>query len=64
MIAYNADVSAGVKNGRMAYVGQNNLTAGAAVAEGILALGIGKGDLVAGIIAKHGISGLYMVSSG
>jgi simple sugar transport system substrate-binding protein len=54
VIAYNADVSAGVKNGRMAYVGQNNLTAGAAVAEGILALGIGKGDLVAGIIATPG----------
>ena len=54
VIAYNADVSAGVKNGRMAYVGQNNLTAGAAVAEGILNLGIGKGDLVAGIIATPG----------
>jgi len=54
VIAYNADVSAGVKNGRMAYVGQNNLTAGAAVAEGILKLGVGKGDLVAGIIATPG----------
>ncbi len=54
VIAYNADVSAGIKNGRMAYVGQNNLTAGAAVAEGILALGIGKGDLVGGIIATPG----------
>jgi simple sugar transport system substrate-binding protein len=53
-IAYNADVSAGVKNNRMAYVGQNNLTAGAAVAEEILKLGIGKGDLVAGIIATPG----------
>ncbi len=32
VIAYNADVAAGTKNNRMAYVGQNNLTAGAAVA--------------------------------
>ena len=54
VIAYNADVSAGVKNDRMAYVGQNNLTAGAAVGEAILKLGIGKGDLVAGIIATPG----------
>ena len=54
VIAYNADVSAGVKNNRMAYVGQNNLTAGAAVAETILKLGVGKGDLVAGIIATPG----------
>jgi simple sugar transport system substrate-binding protein len=53
-IAYNADVSAGVKNARQAYVGQNNLTAGAAVAAEILKLGIGKGDLVAGIIATPG----------
>ncbi len=53
-IAYNADVSAGVKNNRQAYVGQNNLTAGAAVATEILKLGIGKGDLVAGIIATPG----------
>jgi simple sugar transport system substrate-binding protein len=54
VIAYNADVSAGVKNNRMAYVGQNNLTAGAAVAEEILKQGIGSGDLVAGIIATPG----------
>ncbi|HUY58157.1 MAG TPA: substrate-binding domain-containing protein [Solirubrobacteraceae bacterium] len=54
VIAFNADVSAGVKNNRMAYVGQNNLTAGAAVAKEILKLGIGKGDLVAGIIATPG----------
>jgi simple sugar transport system substrate-binding protein len=54
VIAYNADVSAGVKNNRMAYVGQNNLTAGAAVGETILKLGVGKGDLVAGIIATPG----------
>ena len=33
VIAYNADVSAGVPNNRQAYVGQNNLTAGAAVAD-------------------------------
>ena len=54
VIAFNADVSAGVKNNRMAYVGQNNLTAGAAVAAEVLKLGIGKGDLVAGIIATPG----------
>ncbi len=54
VIAYNADVSAGVNNARMAYVGQNNLTAGAAVGEEILKLGVGKGDLVAGIIATPG----------
>jgi len=54
VIAYNADVSAGVKNNRMAYVGQNNLTAGAAVGAEILKLGVGKGDLVAGIIATPG----------
>ena len=54
VIAYNADVSAGVKNNRMAYVGQNNLTAGAAVGETILKLGVKKGDLVAGIIATPG----------
>ena len=41
VIAYNADVSAGVKNSRMAYVGQNNLAAGAAVASLDLALGVG-----------------------
>ena len=54
VIAFNADVSPGVKNGRMAYVGQNNLTAGAAVANEILKLGVKKGDLVAGIIATPG----------
>ena len=54
VIAYNADVAAGTKNNRMAYVGQNNLTAGAAVGNEILKLGIGKGDLVAGIIATPG----------
>jgi len=54
VIAYNADVSAGVPNHRMAYVGQNNLTAGAAVAQQILNTGIKKGDLVAGIIATPG----------
>ena len=31
VISYNADVSPGTKNNRMAYVGQNNLTAGAAI---------------------------------
>ncbi|MDE3133822.1 MAG: substrate-binding domain-containing protein [Acidobacteriota bacterium] len=54
VIAYNADVSPGVKNNRQAYVGQNNLTAGAAVANEILKLGVKKGDLVGGIIATPG----------
>jgi simple sugar transport system substrate-binding protein len=54
VIAYNADVSTGVKNNRMAYIGQNNLTAGAAVGQAILKAGIGSGDLVAGIIATPG----------
>jgi simple sugar transport system substrate-binding protein len=53
VIAFNADVSAGVNNGRMAYVGQNNLTAGAAVASEIVK-NVKKGDLVAGIIATPG----------
>jgi simple sugar transport system substrate-binding protein len=54
VIAYNADVSAGVPNHRMSYVGQNNLTAGAAVAHQILNTGVKSGDLVAGIIATPG----------
>jgi simple sugar transport system substrate-binding protein len=54
VIAYNADVSPGAKNNRMAYVGQNNLTAGAAVGEAILMAGVKSGDLVAGIIATPG----------
>ncbi|MGO9892524.1 MAG: substrate-binding domain-containing protein [Solirubrobacteraceae bacterium] len=54
VIAYNADVSPGTKNDRMAYIGQNNLTAGAAVGEAILAHGIKSGDKVAGIIATPG----------
>ena len=54
VIAYNADVAEGTKNNRMAYVGQNNLTAGAAVGEAILKAGIKSGDLVAGIIATPG----------
>jgi simple sugar transport system substrate-binding protein len=53
VIAYNADVSAGTPNNRQAYVGQNNLTAGAAVAQQILKQ-VKKGDLVAGIIATPG----------
>src|SRR5215471_11098268 len=53
VIAYNADVSAGSPNNRQAYVGQNNLTAGAAVATQILKQ-VKKGDLVAGIIATPG----------
>ncbi len=54
VLAYNADVSAGVANHRQAYVGQNNLTAGAAVARQILNAGVKKGDLVAGVIATPG----------
>ena len=54
VIAYNADVSAGTPNHRMAYVGQNNLTAGAAVGKQILAAGVKSGDLVGGVIATPG----------
>ena len=54
VIAYNADVSPGSKNNRMAYIGQNNLTAGAAVGAAILKAGVKSGDLVAGIIATPG----------
>jgi simple sugar transport system substrate-binding protein len=54
VIAYNADVAAGVKNNRMSYVGQNNLTAGAAVGKQILNLGVKSGDKVGGIIATPG----------
>jgi simple sugar transport system substrate-binding protein len=53
VIAYNADVSAGSPNARQAYVGQNNLTAGAAVGQQILKQ-VKKGDLVAGIISTPG----------
>ena len=53
VIAYNADVAAGTPNSRQAYVGQNNLTAGAAVAQQILKVAK-KGDLVGGIIATPG----------
>ena len=45
---------AGFKNNRMAYIGQNNLTAGAAVGEAILKAGVKSGDIVAGIIATPG----------
>jgi simple sugar transport system substrate-binding protein len=54
VIAYNADVAEGSKNARMCYIGQNNLTAGAAVGEAILKQGIKSGDKVAGIIATPG----------
>jgi simple sugar transport system substrate-binding protein len=54
VIAYNADVSPGSKNARMAYIGQNNLTAGAAVGAAILRAGVKSGDKVAGIIATPG----------
>jgi simple sugar transport system substrate-binding protein len=57
VIAYNSDVSTGVFNNRMAYIGQNNLTAGAQVAKAALAntaVPLVKGDLVAGIIVTPG----------
>ena len=57
VIAYNADVTTGFVNNRMAYIGQSNLTAGAAVASALIAHGVPKlvkGDLVAGIIATPG----------
>ncbi|MGO9149783.1 MAG: substrate-binding domain-containing protein [Acidimicrobiales bacterium] len=57
VIAYNADVGVGFVNNRLAYVGQSNLTAGAAVAKAALAFAkpaLVKGDLVAGIIATPG----------
>jgi len=58
VVAYNADEigSNGLPTtARMAYVGQNNLTAGAAAAERIVASGlVSKGDLVAGVIATPG----------
>jgi simple sugar transport system substrate-binding protein len=57
VIAYNSDVSAGVVNNRMAYIGQNNLTAGAQVAKAALAntaVPLHKGDLVAGVIVTPG----------
>jgi simple sugar transport system substrate-binding protein len=54
VIAYNADVAPSSPNARQAYVGQNNLTAGAAVARQILKAGVKSGDLVAGIIATPG----------
>jgi simple sugar transport system substrate-binding protein len=54
VLAYNADVAPSAPNHRMAYVGQNNLTAGAAVGKQILNLGIKSGDKVAGIIATPG----------
>jgi len=57
VIAYNADVEAGYTNNRMAYVGQNNLTAGAAVATEILKT-VTKGELVAGIIATPGTANI------
>ncbi len=52
VISYNADEPG---NNRLAYVGQNNLTAGAAAAKRIVASGlVSKGDLVAGVIATPG----------
>ena len=53
VIAYNADVAPGFVNNRQAYVGQSNLSAGAAVATHILPH-VSKGDLVAGVIATPG----------
>ncbi len=57
VIAYNADVAPGFVNNRQAYVGQSNITAGAAVATHILSGGVPKlhaGDVVAGVIATPG----------
>jgi simple sugar transport system substrate-binding protein len=52
VISYNADESG---NKRMAYVGQNNITAGEAAANRIVSSGqVSKGDLVAMIIATPG----------
>jgi simple sugar transport system substrate-binding protein len=53
VIAYNADVAPSSPNKRMAYVGQNNLTAGAAVGKQVLQH-VKSGDLVAGVIATPG----------
>jgi simple sugar transport system substrate-binding protein len=57
VVAYNADVETGFTNNRMSYVGQNNLTAGAAVGKQILQH-VKKGDLVAGIIATPGTANI------
>jgi len=57
VIAYNADVGTGYVNNRMAYVGQSNLTAGAAVANQVLKH-VKKGAKVAGIIATPGTSNI------
>lgn len=57
VIAYNADVEKGYVNNRMAYIGQSNLTAGAAVATHILKY-VTKGELVAGIIATPGTANI------
>lgn len=52
VVSYNADEPG---NNRMAYIGQNNLTAGAAAAERIVKSGyVSKGDLVAMVIATPG----------
>ena len=52
VLSYNADEAG---NNRMAYVGQNNLTAGASAAERIVNSGfVSKGELVAMIIATPG----------
>ena len=52
VVSYNADEAG---NKRMAYIGQNNLTAGAAAAERIVASGlVSKGDLVGSVIATPG----------
>ncbi len=54
VIAYNADVAPSAPNHRMAYIGQNNLTAGAAVGKQIINAGVPKGSKVGGIIATPG----------
>ena len=57
VVSYNADVEAGFVNNRMAYIGQSNLTAGAAVATHILKH-VKHGDKVAGIIATPGTANI------
>ncbi|HYA44447.1 MAG TPA: substrate-binding domain-containing protein, partial [Acidimicrobiales bacterium] len=55
VVSYNADVPAGNPNARMAYIGQSNLTAGAAAAKRIVASGyVSKGDLVGMVCATPG----------
>jgi simple sugar transport system substrate-binding protein len=59
IVTYNSNVTTGYTTNSLAYIGQSNLTAGAAVAEAILRSGkVTKGDLVAFIIATPGTTNL------